>query len=140
MKKLIPVAGLFALAFSFNVHADGGKPVESGVVIRAVNVSGPAGTPHTKAPAQCDFSREEIRQDGKMTGASVNCRPRGDRRQVLEGLPATFNAYCIVEASRLKGRLIQAPVRQPSRNDNHCDLSAVSPKDATSAFGTAYWR
>jgi hypothetical protein len=140
MKKMPYAAGLLSLALSVHAHAAGVKPVTTGVVIRAVNVGGPAGAPGTKSTAQCDFSREEVGQDGNMTGASVNCRAGGNRAQVIAGLPGTFNAYCVVEASRLQGRLIPAPVSSPARNDNHCDLSAMSPKNASAKFGAAYWR
>jgi hypothetical protein len=75
--------------------------------------------------------------DGKMTGASVNCQQGGNTQQVLIGLPTRFNAYCVTQAKTLGGRLIPAPV---PGNNNHCDLSAISPKDATQKFGGAVWR
>ncbi len=112
--------------------------VTTGVVVRGVNApppTGPAGTPNRRT---CDFSREEVDQAGRMTGASVQCLAGGTLQQVLANLPATFNSYCVVDASRLKGaRLITAKL---SDNPEHCDLSAMTPKDAQQRFGGGKWR
>lgn len=113
-------------------------PVTTGVVVRGVNVPGPAGPAGTANGRNCDFSREEVdHQNGRMTGASVQCLAGGTLPQVLAHLPATFNSYCSADASRLKGRLIAAPL---NGNPEHCDLSAIKPGDAQSQFGGARWR
>ncbi|HEX6374097.1 MAG TPA: hypothetical protein VFZ91_00075 [Allosphingosinicella sp.] len=114
------------------------KPVTTGVVVRGVNATPPAGPTGTAAGRTCDFAREEVDQTGSMTGASVQCLPGGTRAQALANLPGTFNSYCaVLDASRLKGRLIAAPV---PGNPEHCDLSGIKPSDAQKSFGGAKWR
>ncbi|UYO45983.1 protein rhiC [Rhodopseudomonas palustris] len=104
-------------------------PVKTGIVVRGVNGD---------LPRTCDFSREEVDQSGRMTGASVQCKKDGTLREVLAHLPATFNAYCQVRAADLGGaRLITAPLAD---NPEHCDLSAITPKDAQRRFGGAVQR
>lgn len=133
------VCTAIALAASSGVEAGGTQPVTSGAVIRGVTLPGPPGLPGTSTGKTCDFSGEEVNQAGKMTGASVNCKPGGTEPQVLAGLPNRFNAYCVItDAKNLKSaRLIQAP--KPD-NQNHCDLSEITPKDATEQFKGAVWR
>jgi hypothetical protein len=72
-----------------------------------------------------------------MTGASVNCRPGGNLATTLPGLPGRFDAYCIINAPVKSARVIQAPMPD---NANHCDLSGITPKDATGQFKGAVWR
>ncbi|POF31772.1 protein rhiC [Roseibium marinum] len=115
----------------------GTKPVTSGVVIRGVTLGGPRGVAGTSTGKQCDFSGEEVNQSGRMTGASVNCRPGGNLANTLAGLPARFDAYCAINAPVKSARLIQAAV---PGNANHCDLSGITPKDATGQFKGAIWR
>ena len=140
MKRIFLLAALTAplVLIGGIAAAQGTKPVTSGAVIRGVTLPLPAGAPGTKAAATCNFSDEEVNQAGQMTGASVNCGPGGTTQQNLVGLPARFNAYCVTNAP-LKGaaRLIQAPIPDDAR---HCDLSAITPKDATGQFGGAIWR
>lgn len=116
--------------------------VSTGVVLRGLTVN-PVPVP---APAQgtpvnpgrtCDFSREEVDQNGRMTGASVQCRAGGNVANTVPGMAANFTAYCVIDASRLRGRLITAAV---PGNANHCDLSGVTRSDATGQFGGAKWR
>lgn len=138
MKSRILIVALAFLCPTL-VHADGTKPVTSGVVIRGVTLTTPPGAPGTKAAATCDFSNEPVAQNGTMTGASVQCGP-STVKAGLEGLPNRFNAYCVVQdAGKLPGaaRLISASI---PGNANHCDLSGVTPKDATGFFGGATWR
>lgn len=117
--------------------ADAGtKPVTTGVVVRGLELKA-TGSPGTPTGRDCDFSKEEVGPTGHMTGASVQCLAGGKLPEVLASLPSRFDAYCSVEASRLKGRLIPAPI---PGNDEHCDLSAITPKDAQAAFGGARWR
>lgn len=104
-------------------------PVKTGIVVRGVNGD---------LPRTCDFSREEVDQSGRMTGASVQCKKDGTLKQVLAHLPTTFSAYCQVSASDLGGaRLITAPLAD---DPEHCDLSAITPKDAQRRFGGAVQR
>ncbi|MFN3583526.1 hypothetical protein [Phenylobacterium sp.] len=113
--------------------------VSTGVVVRGVTVPG-AGVPGMKVPGRtCDFSGEETYPNGRMTGASVQCRAGGNLANTIPGLPQRFNAYCVIDASTLKGapRLITAPIPGDA---NHCDLSGITPKDATGRFGGAIWR
>lgn len=112
-------------------------PVKTGVVIRGVTVGGPAGASGTKTGTVCNFSQEEVGIDGRMLGASVNCRPNSDLAQTLPGLPARFDAYCVMNAPVKSARVIQADV---PGNPNHCDLSGITPKDATGQFKGAIWR
>jgi len=116
-------------------------PVSTGVVTRGVTLTGPPGAPGTKvSPGKmCDFSAEDVDQNGRMTGASVQCKAGGAVPGTNAGLPARFNAYCVVPAPRLPGgaRLITAPIPGDA---NHCDLSAMKPGDATQQFGGAFWR
>lgn len=118
--------------------AGGVVPVTTGVVIRGLTLGG-APAPGQKTGHTCDFSREDVDQAGRMTDASVQCRPGGTYADTVAGLAANFTAYCIIDAKRLPGgaRLIAAPV---PGNANHCSLSAVAPKDATGFFGGATWR
>lgn len=113
------------------------KPVITGVVIRGVTLPLPVGAPGTQSGKQCDFSGEDVGQNGRMTGASVNCRTGGNIGNTLPGLPARFNAYCIMNAPVKSARLIKAPV---PGNANHCDLSGITPKDATGQFKGAIWK
>lgn len=119
-----------------NIQADV-KPVITGVVIRGVTLALPVGVPGAQSGKQCDFSGEDVDQNGRMTGANVNCRAGGNIGNTLAGLPARFNAYCIINAPVKSARLIKAPV---SGNANHCDLSGITPKDATGQFKGAVWR
>ncbi|MDY8109885.1 protein rhiC [Fulvimarina sp. 2208YS6-2-32] len=118
-------------------HAHAADPVTTGVVIRGVTLTGPAGAPGTATGKVCDFSGEEVNQAGRLTGASVNCRAGGNLGNTLVGLPARFNAYCSVKAPVKSARTIVAPLRD---NANHCDLSGITIKDATGQFGGAVWR
>ncbi|MGZ4989472.1 MAG: hypothetical protein ACXWFX_01310 [Methylobacter sp.] len=137
LSMLPAVLALIGSTMSFNVNAEGVTPVTTGAVVRGVNAPGPVGAPGTSAGKTCDFSREEVNQAGNMTGASVNCQANGTTAQVLVGLPATFNAYCFTKAPPKSARLLKDPV---SGNANHCDLSGITPKDATGQFGGAVWR
>lgn len=114
----------------------GSQPVTKGKVVRGVNAPPPPGGAGTPNGRTCDFSREEVDQNGRMTGASVQCGS-DDVATLLANLPGTFNSYCVAEASRLGGRLISAPV---SGNARHCDLSALTPAQATDRFGGGKWR
>ncbi len=113
-------------------------PVTTGVVIRGLTLGG-APVPGQKTGHTCDFSRESLDQTGRMTDASVQCRPGGTYADTVTGLAGNFTAYCMIDAKRLPGgaRLIAASV---PGNANHCSLSAVTPKDATGFFGGATWR
>ena len=115
----------------------GVKPVETGVVIRGLTINGRVGTKGTPTYTTCSFVDEPVGQRGRMKGASVNCRPDGNLHDTLPGLPARFNAYCVIDAPVKSGRLIQAEVPD---NANHCDLSGITPKDAEGQFGGAVWR
>ncbi|MGG7539856.1 protein rhiC [Rhizobium sp. Nf11,1] len=115
----------------------GVNPVTTGVVIRGVTLAGPVGAPGTPTGKTCDFSGEPVDPSGRMEGASVNCRPNGNLANTLLGLPARFNAYCMIQAPVKSARLIQAS--RPD-NANHCDLSGITPKDATGQFRGAVWR
>ena len=117
--------------------AAGTEPVTTGVVVRGYDASGTAGPSGSSTGQNCDFSKEETGQDGRMTGASVQCLAGGKLPAVLANLPSRFDAYCAVDASRLKGRLIPAPI---PGNAEHCDLSAITPAAAQSAFGGAKWK
>lgn len=136
---LSPVLISIGLLTAISAHAGGVTPVTSGAVIRGVTLPPPVGAPGTPTAKECDFSDEEVNQAGKMTGASVNCSPGGSEADVLVGLPARFNAYCVIsDAKRVKGaRILQAPVPGDA---NHCDLSGISRKDATGQFKGAVWR
>ncbi|TQX84480.1 MULTISPECIES: protein rhiC [Rhizobium] len=115
----------------------GVTPVETGVVIRGVTLTGPKGQPGSSTGKTCDFSGEAVNQSGRMEGASVNCKPNGNFATTLPGLPQRFDAYCVIKAPVKSARLLQAPVPD---NPNHCDLSGITPKDATAQFGGAVWR
>jgi len=137
---IFPILVLIGSAISFNVCAGeyaGAKPVESGAVIRGVTLIGPPGNPGTPTGKNCDFKDEEVNQHGKLTGASVNCRPNANAAAVLQGLPGRFNAYCVIQAPVKSARLLQAQV---PGNANHCDLSGITPKDAEKQFKGAVWR
>jgi len=131
-------AAVAALA-AFACGSAAAGPVTTGVVLRGVtpDPSLPVGLPGTPVGITCDFSNEDVDQHGRMEGASVQCKAKGDTKKTIKGLPARFTAYCEVEAKRLGGRLITAPVKD---NKNHCDLSGITPKDATQEFGGAVWR
>lgn len=121
-------------------QADGAKPVNSGPVVRGVDLGPRPATANPGDPTgkSCDFSKENVNQAGQMTGASVNCSPDGTVPPLVVNLPARFTAYCVVRSAPVKSaRLIQASV--PS-NATHCDLSGITPKDATQQFGGAVWR
>ncbi|MEA2944382.1 MAG: rhizosphere induced protein [Bradyrhizobium sp.] len=139
MKRTILCAALIApMVLTGGIAvAQGTKPVTSGAVIRGVTLAGPVGAPGSKAAATCDFSGEQVNQNGRMTGASVNCGAGGTTQQNIVGLPARFNAYCAISAPPKGGRLIAAPVPDDAR---HCDLSGITPKDATGQFKGAVWR
>lgn len=134
MKQCMAVA--FALATSVPAFADGKKPVTTGMVIRGVTLPG-AGASGTSTGKNCDFSGEETDHAGNMTGASVNCQAGGNTQQVLVGLPQRFNAYCVTKAPVKSARVLTDP---QTGNDNHCDLSGITPKDATGQFKGAVWR
>ena len=129
---IVAVAGL-----SLSNPAIAQQEVSTGKVIRGVTLAGPAGNQGTSTGHPCDFSDEDVNQAGKMTGASVNCKANGAEQQVLAGLPARFNAYCVMNAPVKSARLITAAV---NGNNNHCDLSGITPKDAQGQFGGAIWR
>jgi len=116
--------------------AAGQRPVTTGIVVRGVTVPG-HGAAGASTGRTCDFSSEETTMAGKMTGASVQCASGATLATALAHLPARFNAYCAAQASRVGGQLISAPV---PGNAEHCDLSALSPKDATAKFGGAVRR
>ncbi|WP_234889851.1 protein rhiC (plasmid) [Agrobacterium vitis] len=128
-------AATLAMLSASPVHAT--DPVTTGVVIRGVTLSGPAGAAGTPTGKTCDFSGEDVTQAGKMTGASVNCLPNGNLDNTIKGLPTRFNAYCVIKAPVKSARTIQAAV---TGNKNHCDLSGISIKDATVQFGGAVWK
>jgi hypothetical protein len=146
MKRIFLLAVLTApmvLTGGLAAAQNGTKPVKSGAVIRGLTLPG-VGIPGDPTGTTCDFSREEVNQAGQMTGASVNCGPDGTTQQNIIGLPLFLNAYCETKAP-LKGaaRLIQAPIpAKPGSpgNANHCDLSGITPKDATGQFKGAVWR
>ncbi|GLS37251.1 hypothetical protein GCM10010869_28440 [Mesorhizobium tianshanense] len=115
----------------------GTTPVTTGVVIRGVTIGGAPGAPGTPTGRTCDFSKEEVGPDGRMTGASVNCRPGGNLGNTMPGLPTRFDAYCIINAPVKSARVIQSTLPD---NANHCDLSGITPKDATGQFKGAVWR
>ena len=115
----------------------GVKPVTTGVVIRGVTIGGPAGAAGTKTGQVCSFGTEEVGIHGRMLGASVNCRPDGNLANTLQGLPPRFDAYCVIKAPVKSARLIEADV---PGNPNHCDLSGITPKDATGQFKGSVWR
>ncbi|MET0274560.1 MAG: hypothetical protein ABW360_16360 [Phenylobacterium sp.] len=136
LKSLAALAALATLTCSPAFAEE----VTTGVVIRGVVVPGPAGAPNTPVnPGRtCSFANEEVGMNGRMTGASVQCKADGNVGNTIGGLiNPPFNAYCVVNASRLRGTVITAPIRG---NDNHCDLSAITRGDATTAFGGAKWR
>jgi len=143
MKKLSEIlsAALISIGLlaTISAHAGGVTPVTTGAVIRGVTLPLPVGVPGTSTAKMCDFSGEEVNQAGKMTGASVNCSPGGSAPHVLFGLPARFNAYCVVDSAKnVKGaRILAAPIPGDA---NHCDLSGISPKNATGQFKGAVWR
>ncbi|SJM94507.1 hypothetical protein CRENPOLYSF2_4010001 [Crenothrix polyspora] len=127
---------LISTIIPFNVTADGVVPVESGVVIRGVKLSGQPGSPGTPTGKTCDFSGEEVNQEDKLEGASVNCKKGGNLKEVIKQLPNRFNAYCFTNAPIKSARVLPAPV---SGNRNHCDLSGITRADATKQFGGSVW-
>lgn len=135
MLRTLAATAALALLTAAPAVAD---PVSTGVVIRGVTVPG-NGVSGAMVPGRtCDFSGEETTQTGHMTGASVQCRTQGNLTTTLPGLPQRFNAYCVMQARNLGGaRLIEAP---RDENANHCDLSGMTPADATQRFGGATWR
>jgi len=138
MKRTILLAALAApmvLAGGL-AAAQGTKPVKSGAVIRGLTLPG-AGVPGTSAGATCKFSNDPVGPHGRLTEASVNCGPGGTVQQNILGLPAYFNAYCAINAPVKGARLIQATI---PGNANHCDLSGITPADATKQFKGAVWR
>ena len=115
--------------------------VTTGKVIRGLvlPVPVPPPVPGTPTGKVCDFSNEQVTQPGRLTGASVNCKQgETNTMNVLMGLPAYFTAYCVINAPVKSARLITAPI--PNVNDNHCDLSGITPNDAKGQFGGAVWR
>jgi hypothetical protein len=80
--------------------AQGTKPVTTGKVIRGLTLPPPPGAPGTSTGTTCDFSGDPVDQNGRLTGSSVNCKPDGTLPQTLAGLPARFNAYCVIDAPR----------------------------------------
>jgi hypothetical protein len=139
MKRIIMLAALTApLVLTGGLAAaQGTKPVTSGAVIRGLTLDGPVGTAGKPAAATCDFSKDEVGQAGRLTGSSVNCGPGGTKQQNIAGLPTRFNAYCVINAPVTGARVIQAPIPGDAK---HCDLSGITPKDATKQFGGAVWR
>lgn len=134
---LMPIVNLACKQVSNPKDINSGTtPVTTGKVIRGVTLPG-GGIPGQPTGKTCDFSGEAVNQHGQMTGASVNCGPGGTLQQNLVGLPARFNAYCVIDAPVKSARLIQAPV---PGNAHHCDLSGITPKDATSQFKGSVWR
>jgi hypothetical protein len=116
------------------------EPVTTGVLIRGITVPG-AGTSGQQIPnTTCSFDNEDVDERGAMEHASVQCKKNSDEATTRRGLPARFNAYCVVDRSRVGGRVITDPEKGPPRNDNHCLLSGVKPADAHRAFGKAVWR
>lgn len=139
MKRIILLAVLTApmVLGGDLAAAQGTKPVKSGAVIRGLILPGPPGPPGTSAQATCKFSNDPVGPHGRLTEASVNCGPGGTVQQNLLGLPGNFNAYCAINAPVSGARLIQASI---SGNANHCDLSGITPKEATKLFKGAVWR
>jgi hypothetical protein len=85
----------------------------------------------------CSFGTEEVDINGRMLGASVNCRPNGNLANTLQGLPPRFDAYCVINAPVKSARLIEADVPgnpKPLRSLRH------HPKDATGQFKGSVWR
>lgn len=113
--------------------------VTTGKVIRGLTLPVPVPAPvaGTATGTTCDFSKEEVDINQRMTGASVNCKAGGSTAEVLVGLPGRFTAYCVTNSPPKSARLITAPV---PGDDNHCDLSGITIKDATGQFGGAVWR
>jgi hypothetical protein len=115
--------------------------VTTGVVVRGLS-AGPRppgvnpGDPLNPGRT-CDFSREEVDHNNRMTGASVQCHANGNVGNTIPGLAVNFTAYCVVNANRVGGRVIAAAV---PGNANHCDLSGITRAQATSNFGGAKWR
>lgn len=136
--SLKSLAALAALA-SLTAAPAFAEVVTTGVVIRGVVVPGAGVSGQPVNPGRtCSFANEEVNGTGHLTGASVQCKKDGNVGNTIPGLiNPPFNAYCVVDASRLGGRLITAPIRG---NDNHCDLSGIKPADATNRFGGAKWR
>jgi len=137
---LTSLAPVLALLCAGAALADGTKPVTSGPVVRGVTIlPRPAGAnPGGSTGQTCDFSKEDVDQEGNMTGASVNCGAGATVTALAADLPPRFNAYCVVRSAPVKGaRLIPAPL---TNNKTHCDLSGITIKDATQQFGGAVWR
>lgn len=121
-------------------QADGTKPVTGGPVVRGLTLlpRPPGANPGDSTGKTCDFSKEEVNQSGKLTGASVNCGADATKDGLVADLPTRFNAYCVVRSAPVKSaRLIPAAL---SGNATHCDLSGITPQDATHQFGGAVWR
>ena len=117
---------------------DSAKPVETGVVIRGVELPKTENKEKGKSTGYpCNFSNEAVDERGRMVGASVNCRPGSVESATIKGLPKHFNAYCIKQAPVRGGRLIEDTT---PKNSNHCDLSGITREDATKQFGNAVWR
>lgn len=131
-----------AMAVSMLLTADvaaarGAKPVKTGAVIRGLSLPPPVGAPGSSTGSTCDFSGDPVDQNGRLTDSSVNCGSDGTLQQNIVGLPSRFNAYCAIRAPVKSARLIRAPIPD---DPNHCDLSGITPKDATRQFKGAVWR
>lgn len=122
-----------ALGFAGTALAE---PVTTGVLIRGITVPG-AGTSGQQIPnTTCAFD-DAVDGRGELEHASVQCRKNGDLKSTLKGLPRRFNAYCLVDRSRVGGRVLTDPEKT---NANHCLLSGVKPAEAHRLFGKAVWR
>ncbi len=139
MKRILLTALTASMLLAHgSAGAQGTKAVTSGFVIRGLTVGGggTTGTPIGNGRT-CDFSRDPVSQTGHLEGSSVNCAPNGTLQGTMFGLAANFTAYCAMKAPVRGARLIQAPLPD---NPNHCDLSGITPKDATQQFKGAYWK
>jgi hypothetical protein len=141
--QLVVLAATLALVIGLTTvqptAAAGTVPVTTGVVVRGQTVPG-NGTTGEKVGGNCEnFRSEEVTQTGQLSGASVQCKRGGTVADVIKSLPTRFNAYCVLDAKKLRNvaRLIPA---QKDGNNEHCDLSAITPDDAVGLFGGAIWR
>lgn len=135
LRSLALVAALAAAAAGSAAAA----PVTTGVAIRGVTLGG-VSTGHDKlvSPLQsCDFSNEDVDDKGKLEHASVQCKKDSTLSGTKPGLPTRFDAYCVVDVSKLGGRVIADPIKG---NANHCLLSGIKPSEAQTKFTNAHWR
>jgi rhizosphere induced protein len=141
MKRIFLLAALTAPMVLTDglAAAQGTKPVKSGAVVRGLTLTplDPPAKPGMSTGFTCDFSGDAVGPGGELEDASVNCKPGGDLKKTMKGLPARFNAYCETNAPVSGARLIQSSRKD---NKNHCSLSGITPKKATEEFGGAVWR